>query len=126
VLQSEYRAIEGELRRLPPSEVERVLGQDKRVPIPGSEEHYTACRFRDVERGRCLIYRARPAICRMFGHVEWLPCPIFKITTHASGAVAIMQAYGTEPRKTFEEWEAIGPATSTGRGLGKPRRGDSD
>src|SRR5687768_14342710 len=74
VLESEYRAIEAELSRLPVEEVTRVLSQEKRVPIPGTEETYQACRFRDVERGRCLIYRARPAICRLFGHVEWLPC----------------------------------------------------
>src|SRR5437870_4386738 len=106
VLESEYRAIQAELRRLPANEVERVLGQEKRLSIPGSEEYYTACRFRDVERGRCLIYRARPAICRMFGHVEWLPCPIFKIPSHAPGAVDLMQAYADHPRQTFEEWEA--------------------
>jgi Fe-S-cluster containining protein len=105
VLEGEYRAIAEELERLPAEEVARVLGQEKRVPIPGSEESYTACRFRDVERGRCLIYRARPAICRLFGHVEWLPCPIFKITSHAAGAVEVMQAYAGEERKTFEEWE---------------------
>src|SRR5207248_301754 len=107
VLESEYRAIEEELARLPAEEVARVLGQEKRVPIPGSEERYTACRFRNVERGRCLIYQARPAICRLFGHVQWLPCPIFKITAHAPGAVELMQAYAGETRKTFEEWEAV-------------------
>jgi Fe-S-cluster containining protein len=107
VLQSEYRAIRGELARLPGGEVARVLGQERRVPIPGTEEQYTACRFRDVERGRCLIYRARPAICRLFGHVEWLPCPIFKITSHAPDAVGLMQVYAGERRQTFEEWEAV-------------------
>jgi len=107
VLESEHRAIRRELTRLPAEDVARVLGQDKQVPIPGTEEQYTACRFRDVALGRCLIYRARPAICRLFGHVEWLPCPIFKIETHASGAVALMQAYAGEPRRTFEEWEAV-------------------
>lgn len=107
VLESEYRAIRVELARLPTTESARVLGQEKRLPIPGADEQYTACRFRDVERGRCLIYRARPAICRLFGHVEWLPCPIFKITTHAPGAVGLMQAYANEPRRTFEEWDAV-------------------
>jgi Fe-S-cluster containining protein len=106
VLESEYRAIQAELARLPAAEVARVLDQPKQVPIPGTEESYTACRFRDVERGRCLVYRARPAICRLFGHVEWLPCPIFKITTPAPGAVELMLAYAEQPRKTFEEWEA--------------------
>jgi hypothetical protein len=39
--------------------------------------------------------------------VEWLPCPIFKITSHAPGAVELMQVYAGEPRRTFEEWEAV-------------------
>jgi Fe-S-cluster containining protein len=107
VLESEYRAIEAELARLPAPEVARVLGQQKRLPIPGTDEEYSACRFRDVERGRCLIYQARPAICRLFGHVEWLPCPIARITHHAPGAVELMTSYAGLPRKTFEEWEPI-------------------
>lgn len=106
VLRSEYEAVRAELARLPAEEVARVLGQEKRRPIPGSEEEYTACEFRDVERGRCLIYPARPLICRLFGHVEWLPCPIAKVEKTVSGAVALMQAYAGEPRKTFAEWAA--------------------
>src|SRR5947208_16936656 len=70
VLRSEYEAVRAELARLPEVEVEDVLGQAKRVPIPGTDEKYTACEFRDVERGRCVVYRARQMICRRFGHVE--------------------------------------------------------
>ena len=65
-----------------------------------------ACEFRDVELGRCLVYPARPLICRLFGHVEWLPCPIFKVEKTVPGAVSLMQAYAGEPRKTFAEWAA--------------------
>ena len=106
VLRSEYEAVRAELARLPEDEVERVLGQERRAPIPGTDEQYTACEFRDVERGRCLVYHARPMICRLFGHVEWLPCPIFKIEKVVPGAVPLMQAYATELRKTFAEWAA--------------------
>jgi Putative zinc- or iron-chelating domain len=106
VLRREYEAARAELARLPAEEVARVLGQEKRVPIPGAEETYTACEFRDTERGRCLIYPARPLICRLFGHVEWLPCPIFKVGKVVPGAVSLMQAYAGEPRKTFAEWAA--------------------
>ncbi len=104
VLRSEYEAARAELARLPAEEVARVLGQGKQVPIPGTEETYTACEFRDGELGRCLIYAARPMICRLFGHVEWLPCPIFKIEKTVSGAVELMQAYAGQSRKTFGEW----------------------
>src|SRR5690349_11754636 len=79
VLRSEYEAALAELRRLPAVEVRRVQAQEKRRPIPGTDETYAACEFRDVARGRCLIYPARPMICHLFGHVEWLPCPISKV-----------------------------------------------
>jgi len=107
ILQSEFEAIQAELARLPAEEVARVLAQEKRQPIPGSDEHYEACRFRDVERGRCLIYPARPLICRLFGHVEWLPCPIAKTPPPPPGAVELMQAYAAHPRHTYEEWLAL-------------------
>jgi Fe-S-cluster containining protein len=104
VLRGEYEAAVAELQRLPADEVERVLGQQKQRPIPGTEESYTACEFRDTERRRCLIYPARPMICRLFGHVEWLPCPIFKVEKLVPGAIELMQSYAAEPRKTFAEW----------------------
>jgi hypothetical protein len=106
VLRSEYEAARAELARLPAAETARVLGQEKQLPIPGTEETYIACEFRDVEHGRCFIYPARPMICRLFGHVEWLPCPIAKVEKVVPGAVPLMQAYAGEPRKTFADWAA--------------------
>jgi Fe-S-cluster containining protein len=106
VLRSEYEAVRAELARLPADEVARVLAQEKRQPIPGTEETYVACEFRDVEWRRCLVYPARPMICRLFGHVEWLPCPISKVEIVVPGAVPLMQFYAAEPRKTFAEWAA--------------------
>jgi Fe-S-cluster containining protein len=116
MLETEYEAIEAELGALPAEEVAHVLGQEKRQPIPGTEELYTACRFRDVERGRCLIYRARPTICRLFGHVEWLPCPIFKIAQPVPGGVALMQTYSGAPRHTYEAWAERRAAREEGDG----------
>lgn len=104
----EFAAIEAELARLPPEETARVLGQEKRLPIPGTEESYLACRFRDTERRRCLIYPARPAVCRLFGHVEWLPCPIGQVPAPVPGAVPLMQRYADAPRRTYEEWATMG------------------
>jgi len=104
----EYRAIEAELARLPKEEVAAVLAQEKRLPIPGTEETYLACPFRDVERRRCLIYPVRPTICRLFGHVEWLPCPIARVPASVPGAVALMQRYADAPRRTYEEWQEEG------------------
>jgi hypothetical protein len=45
-------------------------------------------------------------ICRLFGHVEWLPCPIAKVEEVVPGGVSLMQAYSAEPRKTFAGWAA--------------------
>jgi uncharacterized protein len=111
LMETEYEAIEVELATLPSDDVARVIGQGKRQPIPGTDETYLACRFRDVERGRCLIYRARPTICRLFGHVEWLPCPIGKITRPVPGGVKLMQSYSQAPRRTYEEWTALRAGT---------------
>src|SRR5581483_6638235 len=85
ILEEEFLAIRAELAELPAEERGRVLGQEKNVTVPGTDYAYTACRFRDVERGRCFIYRARPLICRLFGHVEWLPCPIAKVPGPVTG-----------------------------------------
>ena len=81
--------------------------QEKQVPYPGTEDvFYTACRFRDAERGRCSVYPVRPLVCRLFGHVEWLPCPIEKVTARAPGAVELMRRYAEAPQHTYEEWLA--------------------
>jgi Fe-S-cluster containining protein len=104
ILRAEFEAVRDELARLPAREVARVLGQEKEVAVGDTGFAYTACRFRDVERGRCLVYAERPLICRFFGHVEWLPCPIEKVERVVPGAVAVMQAYAAHPRKTYEEW----------------------
>lgn len=87
-------------------EVERVAAQDKTLDL-GDDVTIQMCRFRDMERGRCAIYPARPLVCRLLGHVEWLPCPIEKVPKIAStpDALALMRAYAEEERHTFEEWE---------------------
>lgn len=92
------------------ADARRVEQQHKELPYPGTEESdgvfYTACRFRDVERGRCSVYPVRPLVCRLFGHVEWLPCPIQKIPAPAPGGPEIMRRYGEAPLRTYEEWLA--------------------
>jgi hypothetical protein len=85
--------------------------QEKRLPYPGTAPadgaFYTACRFRDAERGRCAIYPVRPFVCRLFGHAEWLPCPIAKVPATAAGALDAMRRYGEAPQHTYEEWLRI-------------------
>jgi len=116
ILRAEFEAIQ-DYRRVPTGDdVRRVTAQPKTQPIPGATETYEACRFRDVDRGRCAIYPVRPLICRLFGHVEWLPCPIEKVPHTLPGAVELMRLYATEPRHTYEEWLAqSAPSASSPR-----------
>ena len=87
-------------------DIRRVEAQDKTVDL-GDEVSVQMCRYRDMERGRCVVYPARPLVCRLLGHVEWMPCPIEKVPQRiaTADAVALMQAYAGFARKTFEEWE---------------------
>ncbi|HLJ53403.1 MAG TPA: YkgJ family cysteine cluster protein [Chthonomonadaceae bacterium] len=90
-------------------ELARVEGQDKTVDL-GDGVSVTLCRYRDMEHGRCAVYPARPLVCRLLGHVEWMPCPIEKVprTVRTEDALALMRAYAQTDRRTFEEWEAEG------------------
>ena len=104
----EYRRIRAYLAAQDPDERERVARQEKRLPWPGMPEFdYEACRFRDAERNRCGIYPVRPLVCRLFGHVEWLPCPAGIIDDAAPEGIALMEWYGRRDLHTYEEWFAI-------------------
>ncbi len=115
LLEPEYAAIRAFLASPAGAEARRVELEEKRLPYPGTEREdgvfYTACRFRDTERGRCSIYPVRPTVCRMFGHVEWLPCPIEAVPSVAPGALAAMRGYGEAPQKSYEAWLANDPST---------------
>jgi Fe-S-cluster containining protein len=105
MLRPEYAAIEGFLASPEGKEARAVVLEDKQVPIAGAEGfHYIACRFRNVALGRCSIYPVRPLVCRLFGHVEWLPCPIQKVAA-VPGGVETMQRYGDAIQHTYEEWQ---------------------
>jgi len=110
MLRPEFEAIQAYLAGPEGAEGRRVEQEDKQAPYPGTDDvFYTACRFRDIERGRCSIYPVRPLVCRLFGHVEWLPCPIEKVPA-VPGALEMMRRYGEAPQKTYEEWLADQPA----------------
>ncbi len=88
------------------SHLQSVLAQNKRVDL-GDEVSVEMCRYWDTANEGCAVYSARPLICRLLGHVEWLPCPIEKVTriVPTEKALALMKAYAEEERRTFEEWE---------------------
>jgi hypothetical protein len=67
-------------------------------------EMAAACEFSDPDGPRCLIYPVRPLICRLFGIVEWLPCPRGRVPTLVPDGPRIMQRYRQLERKSFREW----------------------
>lgn len=84
-------------------------------PYPGDVDDtgatFRSCRFRDNERQNCSIYPVRPLICRLFGHVEWLPCPIGLIPEPLPEGPAIMLRYAGLELRTYEEWLSSAPPT---------------
>src|SRR2546423_11835524 len=82
-----------------------VTKQNKAVDL-GDGVTVHMCRYRDMEKGGCAVYPARPLICKLLGHVEWMPCPIDKVPhiVPTPDALALMQEYAKAPRRTFEEW----------------------
>lgn len=62
------------------------------------------CRFRDEDAGRCRIYAARPLICRLFGLVEWLPCPVERWDVRLPDGVEIMRWYAGLGPQPYEHW----------------------
>ncbi len=62
------------------------------------------CEFSAPDSRLCLIYPVRPLVCRLFGIVEWLPCPRGRIPTLVQDGPRIMEKYRRYPRRSFREW----------------------
>jgi hypothetical protein len=91
-----------------PVGISQITAQDKSVDL-GDGVTVELCRYYDMVNGGCSVYPARPLVCRLLGHVEWMPCPIGKIEKIADtqDALVLMREYARETRHTFEEWDAI-------------------
>lgn len=100
---SEFDRIVAHLRSENPGRVGRVLEQEKGI-VWFEEIQSEACLFYDVLHRGCIVYPARPLICRLFGRVEWLPCPLGRPLEMIRGGVDLIQAYAAERRATFPEW----------------------
>jgi len=101
----EFARLVAHLRSLPEAAVREVVGQDKRLfweEIQVSE----LCPFLDRRTDLCLIYPARPLICRLFGHVAWLPCPRGMVPEGLPEAPALMREYAALERHPLREWLA--------------------
>ena len=103
ITEAEFERIVAHLREVEPKTARRILTQEKEVPW-FEEITARACVFYDVRRKGCLVYPARPFICRLFGRVEWLPCPVGKSVPPLPRGLQLLQDYAHEKRLTFEQW----------------------
>ncbi len=104
---AEFLAVQRFIEHAPNrAQIEAVTRQDKTVDL-GDGVTVTLCRYRDMRAGRCMVYPARPLVCRLLGHVEWMPCPIQKVEKVAAtpDALQLMREYARHERRTFDEWE---------------------
>ena len=102
----EYDGVRELERGLDPDRLRTVLGQDKSVDL-GDGVEVRMCRYLDMDGGGCVVYDARPLVCRLLGHVEWMPCPVGKIERPADtqDALSLVRAYAGQERLTFEQWD---------------------
>ena len=99
----EFDRVVENLRSQDRQQVIRVLEQEKRT-VWFEDIETEMCLFYDVSKRRCIVYPVRPLICRLFGLVEWLPCPLGKPLPQIKEGVKLIQAYAEERRATFPEW----------------------
>jgi len=99
----EFERVVEHLRGADARQVTRVLEQEKRV-VWFEDIETEACLFYDVTRRGCIVYPARPLVCRLFGRVEWMPCPLGKDVQPISQGLRVIQEYAGEQRATFGEW----------------------
>ena len=62
------------------------------------------CRFYDPDLPGCVVYAARPLVCRLFGLVEWLPCPIGRRGPEVDDAREMMGWYSSQDLRTHAQW----------------------
>lgn len=85
------------------------------------------CRFLDKESHLCTIYPVRPLICRLFGLVEWLPCPTGKQSAEVTDALELMRQYaevGPRPFSLWQQQQVLTPSPSPCRRGEAGGRGD--
>lgn len=67
-------------------------------------EMMAPCRFLNEEARLCIVYPVRPLICRLFGLVEWLPCPTGKQSAVLTDGVELMRCYAELGPCAFSYW----------------------
>jgi len=105
----EWEAIRTYLAGLSPERraaIADIEAQEKSVDL-GDGVRVSMCRYYDMTQDRCSIYPVRPLVCRILGHVEWMPCPIDRIPSMlpTPTALHLMDAYADLERRTLDEWQ---------------------
>ncbi len=80
--------------------------------VRGDADMVVPCEFQEPDGPRCLVYPVRPLVCRLFGLVEWLPCPRGRLLPPVPDGLEIIRTYAAFERHTFREWlraERAGP-----------------
>jgi Fe-S-cluster containining protein len=62
-----------ELRRI--REAINQMSREERERLKTQKRDKLTCPLRDIEKKGCAVYKARPQVCRMQGHVDRMPCP---------------------------------------------------
>jgi Fe-S-cluster containining protein len=85
--------------------IEEVMTLDKREDM-GDEVFFRLCRFLNKETNGCMVYPVRPLMCRLMGHIPFMPCPVDRVESELSEEDTrhILDLYAKEDRRTWNEW----------------------
>jgi len=109
VSEPEARVLLAYLRRAPVQERMRRLRRQNHAADLGDGVRVRLCPLFDVERRECAVYAVRPLVCRLLGHVEWMPCPAGRLRPVSSPqALGLLQRYARTRRRPIEEWLRLG------------------
>jgi len=110
--------------KLAPSTLARLLTEDKTFEIAdGFCEHF--CILYDMQSRRCAVYPVRPLVCRLLGHVEFMPCPFGRVERVLEDGHRIMVDYAQMGLRTFAGWSICDPSSAIERALGDREGGES-
>ncbi len=97
----------GEVRmtRTEAESIREFLGGCEPFPaVRGNGQMAEPCGFRQPSGTGCIIYPVRPLICRLFGLVEWLPCPIGRAPLLIDDGPHIMRQCAQFELRTYRQW----------------------
>ena len=121
----EWLAIRDHIERhIPPSTLQRLLTEDKTFEI-ADEIRERFCILYDMSSRRCAVYPVRPLVCRLLGHVEFMPCPMGRIERVLVDGPGIMQRYAEMDLRTFSDWSTLAPSAVVARALSDGEEGSA-